>query len=265
MSRVGLFKLVGKCSCAVFAAVLFAACGGGGGAGSEACNAAGKIAGGDSCGDGQSSVALIVAEGGGRVAECTGAYVSTTAILTAAHCFDMRPSKVLVASSGYLRNGTVYFKHPLYDGSIGSPFDMAVLKVDQPIGAAPIPVLHSSSPEVGVDVVAYGYGLDQNGQEAISRIESGEAPLKATFSKFAGYYRGTATIVSTGEGSPCPGDSGGPVLAKNASGSYGIIGVTVSGPTGCSAESGTPVTLASTQSNGSVAFLAQHVPDLATN
>ena len=71
--------------------------------------------------------------------------------------------------------------------------------------------------------------------------------------------------MSTGAGSTCPGDSGGPVLAKNGSGSYGIIGITRSGPEGCSADRGRPSFLSSTQSNGAVDFITREVPDVSVN
>jgi hypothetical protein len=142
---------------------------------------------------------------------------------------------------------------------------MAILKVDRPMTVAPLPVLLSTSPSRGDEVVAYGYGQDQNGREALGRIEAGEAPLKATYAEYNGYQGGVVTVLSTGEGSQCPGDSGGPVIAKNGNGSYGIIGITIAGPNGCSAEDGRPVELASTQSQGAVAFITRHVPDVAVN
>jgi V8-like Glu-specific endopeptidase len=250
----------------VFGIVFTLGCGGG--SDSNACNTIGKlgkIAGGESCSEGQSNVTLVVAVSGNRMAQCTGAYISTTAVLTAAHCFMGRPQEALVASRGFSRSGVSYVTHPLYNGSAGSPFDIAIVKVDQPITAGPLPLMLSTVPSKGDDVVAYGYGTDQNGKEAIARIESGEAPLKATFSLYDGYDNGVVTIRSTGEGSPCPGDSGGPVVAQSAGGSYGIIGITVAGPDGCSAERGRGVALASTQSQGALSFITTHVPDVATN
>jgi hypothetical protein len=252
---------------ALCCSVIASGCGGGG-SDSGPCSTigkAGKIAGGESCSDGQSSVALVLASTDTSLAECTGAYISTTAVLTAAHCFVFRPQEVSVVSNGFLRSGVSIAIHPLYDGAVGSPFDMAILRVDKPITSAPLPLLLSSSPSVGEEVVAYGYGTDQNGRESISRIQSGEAPLKATYSEYAGYRNGVVTIRSTGDGSPCTGDSGGPVVARSANGSYGIIGITVAGANGCSAEAGRPVNLASTQSQGAISFISERVPDVATN
>jgi len=260
---IGNLKVIATALCLTLTAI-----GCGGGSDSGPCATIGKsnkIAGGESCSDGQSNVVLVLSSFGNRVEECTGAYVSTTAVLTAAHCVSSRPREVLVASKGFLRNGVSIAIHPLYDGSIGSPFDMAILKVDKPITSAPLPVLLSTSPSVGDEVVAYGYGTDQNGREALARIQSGEAPLKATYSVYDGYRDAVVTIRSTGDGSPCPGDSGGPVVGRSVSGTYGIIGITVSGPNGCSAQAGRPVSLASTQSQGAIAFISSNVPDVASN
>jgi|GEM_PF-1029552 len=240
----------------------------GGGSESGACSSVGggaKIAGGESCSEGQASVALVVATKGASMAECTGAYVSTTSVLTAAHCFEGSPTEVLIASKGFLRHGVSYIRHPLYDGRLGSPFDIAIVKVDQPITAAPLPLLLSATPANGDDVVAYGYGADQNGNEALARVQSGEAPLKATYASYEGFRGAVVTIRSTGEGSPCPGDSGGPVVAQNSTGAYGIFGITIAGPVGCSADVGRPVALASTQSQGALSFITTNVPDVAIN
>ena len=246
--------------------LFFVSCGGGGGEGSSSACDALKIAGGETCSEGQSNVALVLGNiPSGLVENCTGAYVSLTSVLTAAHCFE-GVSEVLVVSKGNLRQGVQVTIHPLYDGSVGSAFDMAIIKVDRPLeGSGPVPVLRSRNPEPGESVVTYGYGLDEAGNLATDRVNSGESPLKATTTTFVGYQNGTSVIVSTGVGSTCGGDSGGPVLAENANGEYGILGITRAGPAGCGSPAGRPSFLSSTQSNGALSFLTSVVPDLATN
>jgi len=246
--------------------VLLSACGGGGGSDiSGACSVL-KIAGGESCTDGQPNVAYILTEKAGRIGNCTGAYVSLTSVLTAAHCFLDPYTKVNVASNGNIRTGVSVTIHPLYDGSVESPFDIAIVKVDAPLAnQGPLPIMLSREPQQGEDVFVFGYGTDETGEVGIERIQSGAAPLKAASNLYAGFSDGTETIVSIGGGSPCPGDSGGPVVARGTDGRYGIFGITRAGPNGCVSSVGRAVALSSTQTNGAINFLSALVPDLAVN
>lgn len=243
-----------------------AACSGGGddNASQGACSAA-KISGGESCSDGQPNVAYILTSGPSGGFECTGSYISLTAVLTAAHCFAPDTTEATIASRGAVRRGTEFTVHPLYDGSVDSPYDIAVLKVDVPLNNAPLPLLFSREPQLGEELVAYGYGEDQNGLGAVGRIESGESPLKAAFITYIGNDFGSIAITSAGDGSVCPGDSGGPVLAKDGSGRYGIIGITRAGVGICDADADVPAFLSSTQTSAAIQFLNEVAPDAAVN
>lgn len=245
-----------------------AACGGGGGGGGNggACGSIQKIAGGDSCGSGAANIAVIVTDfQSGEPSQCTGTYISRTSVLTAAHCFRRPVRAIAVVSENNFREGVQIIGHPLYNGSVDSPFDMAIVKVDAPLNGGPVPLQLSTTPAIGAEVVAYGYGLDQNYQGFLERIGAGDTPLKATFTTFVGFDQGTSVIISTGEGSTCAGDSGGPVLSQNLSGDYGIIGITRAGPNGCNAAPGRPSALSSTQTNGAIDFILRNVPDAAVN
>jgi hypothetical protein len=241
--------------------VVTVSCGGGGGD-SSACSAL-KVAGGESCNDGLASVAFLEIETGGRTVTCTGSYISLTAVLTAKHCFPGRVSAVSVASKGYVRRGSQVILHPI--------LDLAIIKVSEPIGAAPVPVfLFDQPPAIGDEVIGYGYGADENGSGAQDRVANGEADLKATSLSFAGTVPGLQYVtVSNGSGNLCKGDSGGPVVAKNAAGRYGIIAVTsrspyVSDEQPCvPIEEGFEVVEASVQNALATEFILGKVPDVS--
>lgn len=237
----------------------------GGGDSNNACNSL-KIAGGDSC-SAQNNVVAIFSEvpSLSKVDNCSGAFISLTSILIAAHCFE-GASRVTVASPGFLREGAQVFVHPKYDGSVASPFDVAIVRVERPLeGAAPVPLLLSRSPEPGESVVVYGYGLDENGRRSIDRIEAGEAPLKAASARFISELYSNAVTVPTDAGSPCGGDSGGPFLARDANGEYGIFGVTSAGDDSCRDTPWRSEIVASTQGEEVLSFITRVVPDVAVN
>ena len=241
--------------------IITASCGGGGG-GSSSC-AALKVAGGESCSEGAASVAYLTITTSNGVLNCTGTYISQTAILTAGHCFPGRASSVVAESVGYLRSGTQVIRH--------SSLDLAIVKVSEPIGAAPVPVfLFNPPPASGEEVIGYGYGIDESGSDARDRVLNGEAPLKATSLSFAGTLPGLRYVtVSNGSGNLCKGDSGGPVVAKNAAGRYGIIAVTsfspyVSDERPCvPIEEGFEVVEASVQNALATDFILGNVPDVS--
>ena len=250
---------------------LLVGCGGGGEGSSSACSAL-KINGGESCDGGVPSVAYLEMVNGANVSTCTGTLISQTAVLTAAHCVAGRPEQIGIAVPGYVRAITQYFIHPSYRGDKGG-LDLAILKFADPIPVGPTPLLVSSgSPNPGDELVAYGYGRDQEGQGAGERVSAGEAPLKATYLSFYGASNGDFyETISTGSGNLCKGDSGGPILAKNQNGEWGIIAVTSNSPAISETvmcvptKGGTLSYVSSVQSNLAMAFILAHVPDAALN
>ena len=252
--------------------LLFVSCGGGGGGESaDACSSI-KINGGESCSAGEPSVAyLTLTERDASTSECTGTYISQTAVLTAAHCIEGINS-IKVSSLGYIRHARAAYIHPQYNGRVRGGSDLAIVLVSEPIQAAPVSLLVSAGPPgVGEDLVAYGYGVDENGRGTPERVANGEAPLKATFIAFAGSREGGRfyETASTEEGTTCKGDSGGPILAKNANGEYGIIAVT-SFATNLSPDcvpiaKGSLAVVSPIQNTSAINFILAHVPDAAHN
>jgi len=255
----------------LFTSVLLFGCGGGGGGGSSACSTL-KVNGGESCESGASPVVLLAMHKGGATSFCTGTAISQTAILTAAHCVADRPSQIEVATPQFGRIASSYSIHPQFRGTLRS-FDLAIIKVAEPMPVSPASLLVSSgAPSPGAELVAYGYGVDENGRGALDRAEAGETPLKATYLTFAsatnGYFY---EAVTDGAGNTCKGDSGGPILAKNNQGQWGIIAVTsfsfaVSETRQCiPIAPGAVAVVSPTQNDLAMAFILANAPDAALN
>ena len=248
-------------------------CGGGGGSEEGACSTL-KINGGESCEGPVPTVALLLIQdrNAKSTASCTGALISETAVLTAAHCLTNRPSKIEVVVPGHQRTASRYAIHPLYRNT-QSGFDIAVVNFSEPIKGGQAAILVSSTaPAEGDKLVVYGYGLDENRNDARQRIESGEAALKAsdlTFKQNLGdmFYK----AVSDGSGNVCKGDSGGPVLARNSEGQWGIVAVTsfskeVNEDVYCvPIEPGAEAVMSPTQNTLAMEFIMTIVPDAALN
>ncbi len=245
-------------------------CGGSGG-GSSACSTL-KINGGESCEEGGASLALLELATRDGSFICSGTFISQTAVLTAAHCLAGRPSAIKVAGTSFTASATQYFIHPRYRGVDGG-FDLGIVKIGTPVSIAPTPILFTKgAPAPGEQVVAYGYGVDESGEDGIERSEAGREPLKATYLSFSRNLGGMFyETVSQGSGNTCKGDSGGPILAKNENGQWGIIAVTsfsplVSNERPCiPTEGGTLAVQSPTQNNEAMNFILSVAPDAALN
>jgi secreted trypsin-like serine protease len=188
-------------------------------------------------------VALVMQYGQNTYGLCTGTVIhvgdDTALVLTAAHCLvqmdalgepkippaALGPHQVLVAIGRTITPGAglhaaAVTVHPAYDGFIGTPNDLATVRLNGN-GAATLPVIPALAPaddtlDVGSMVTLVGYGdNDQSANDFTRRFV--EKPVKWLNAQFLGFDQ------TDGHGA-CHGDSGGPALVT-VGGAPAVAGV----------------------------------------
>jgi len=247
---------------AVVTTCFLSACGGGEGDSTDSgtCSTL-KIAGGYECYEPSSSLAVVSVRGG----YCSGTFITTRHVLTAAHCFSGGTSGIQVLNQ-YFSYGVADIKiHPAFNPSSPSDQnDVAVVTINSSAPVSPVPLRLSSPTRAGESVVTYGYGLDQDDETYIDRVENGEAGLKSTPLDVIEVSDFAVQSISDGTGDTCRGDSGGSLLANGNNGQPGIVALVRAGPLPCQAEGG-----ASDNTNVQAAsvlnFIRSAAPGVATN
>lgn len=198
-----------------------------------ACSAL-KIAGGEECSVRPLSVALVATNFG----YCTGTFITSRHVLTAAHCIPPRGQQILVVTKGFSTQTTRAVKHPLFTSFGISPYDVAIVTIGEDAPVSPAPIELSIDVESGDKVAVYGYGLDQEGNDVIQRVEEGGISLKATFLDVESVSDDSVKTLSDGSGDTCTGDSGGPLVRKGSNGEFGVVAIVRAGPNVCVADIG---------------------------
>ena len=176
---------------------------------------------------------------------CSGALISSTVFLTAAHC-DIGTDQVYVTfdstytSMSKLYSGTFY-GDPLYNQSQNDPHDIAVVVFDKPIrGIEParLPTLGQfDSVAKNQKFTAVGYGgqeaVNQPGGPVIGYLDTREYAA-STFNAVGPGYLRLSQNPARGNGGTCYGDSGGPNFLGAGSTETDIIaGITITGDSLC--------------------------------
>lgn len=240
---------------------LLAACGGGGddggvSSGNPCSDLNLRVMGGTQCSYQQSPVvAILVMDADfNPFGICTGTMVTINDILTAAHCLNYPGTAYLGIFVGEnlieVVNGQ---SHPYYNGSVDSPFDIAMLTLAEPVHIGPVPILLSDLSEVGETVTAFGYGQNEEYQGAPEDFRA----ARMTIAQMGGGL--FSTSFDDAGTSICQGDSGGPVT-QTVNGITGVVGVTSWTYAGCT--EGSMSGFVDTQYPEIYNFIQSYAPDV---
>lgn len=164
----------------------------------------------------------------GAETTCTGALVRDDLVLTAHHCVVARGpggaflSQVVPASSlrielggDYLAWGTVGVRAIVAPpcGASGGGGDVAVLVLERHlVGLATLTARLDAPPRIGEPLDAVGFGRCATSNGGIRRRQRAGSPVRA--------LTGDAVIL---DASVCPGDSGGPVIARGSHEVFAVV------------------------------------------
>jgi len=218
-------------------------------------------------------IAAFVETGEGTVPVpiCTGTAISSSKIITAAHCVSISEIDgnrisgfgIITGEVGQISvKRAVSYSTPPGLNSVNGQLvqDAALLAFDQPLGLSTLPLLTSETPGVGETGYVYGYGKRNEGTtigegDDFFTLEAGAMTIESVNGDYV-------TVLFDGRGTNvCNGDSGGPLIVVR-NGAPGIVGVVSQGTVeGCRAGDNTFFT--NLQNRGVDSWLRAQAPDAA--
>ncbi len=172
---------------------------------------------------------------------CTGTLITSTVVLTAAHCISNRAFHVLFGNNinGALSRSVTEKKvHPAWDSRY-LVNDIALLRLvsSAPAGTTPIPYLPQrleiTTADIGTPLEFVGFGETESGDMGIKMTVTNNLDLVCTSPSGCSNYASPNTICQDQDpGGPCSGDSGGPALIVRNGQEY-VAGITSYGDQYC--------------------------------
>jgi secreted trypsin-like serine protease len=168
-----------------------------------------------------SSVVALVADQNQGQSLCTATLISPQVVLTAAHCLDGQPKRVMIvfaqnvhkASAQNVREVDCFEQHPSWSKPTSEGRgDIAIVHIREgaPEGYAPASLADSQTkPQAGTKVVLAGFGVT-NGVRHL-----GAGVLRKTSTEVVSWLSPTEFVSDGQTSSVCFGDSGGPAFQES--------------------------------------------------